>query len=311
MANPALLKMLGYSSLEDLTARKLDEEWFDGVHRRPGFKALMERDGAVSGLEARCKKRDGTFIWIREGVRAVRSASGEVLCYDGTVEDITARKSAEEAVLCACNEKEALFCELQHRIKNSLATIVGLINMERDRWENADVQAMLHTAADRVRSIASLYSILHASGSTHLVHLDEYLDRIAHTLVYAFNPDPDRVTCDVTAEAIVVGTRQAVPIGLIANELITNALKHAFPMGRRGHISVTLHQEGSRAVLSVSDDGVGLPEGFDLSQTNGMGTELLQMLTGQLKGSMSCESFGHTVFRVVIPLHTADDQMPA
>lgn len=302
MANPALLQMFGYSSLEDLTVSSRGDDGFSALHRKPGFRTMLERDGSVAGLEVRCRKRDGTFLWIRECARAIRGADGKVLCYDGTVEDISSRKSAEEAAQRDCKEKAALLHELQHRIKNSMATIVGLINMEQERWEENDVRAMLQTIGDRVRSIASLYTMLHASGSTNLVYLDEYLERITCTLMGAHLSGQSRVTSDVTAQAIVCSTRQAVPIGLIANELITNALKHAFPLGREGHVSVTLHQEGSAAVLCVTDDGVGLPEGFDLGQSNGLGTELVRMLVEQLRGSLSCACFGTTVFRVVIPL---------
>lgn len=302
MANPALLRMLGYARFEDLALRNSEQGDFVGLHRRPGFKAIMEREGSVVGIESRWTRRDGTFIWVREGVRAVRCAEGTILYYDGTAEDISVRKRSEEEAIRSCNEKEALFRELQHRIKNSMATIVGLINMEAGRWDDGDIRSMLQTMGDRVRSIASLYSVLHASGSSHLVHLDEYLERITHTLLRAYMPDQGRVTCDVTAEAVVVSTQQAVPIGLIANELVTNSLKHAFPMGCKGHISITLHQEGTMAVLSVCDDGVGLPEGFDISQSKGMGTELVLMLTEQLNGSISSESYASTVFRLVFPI---------
>jgi len=234
--------------------------------------------------------------------RIPRGPDGEILCYDGTVEDITSRKRAEEAALRCSNEKEALFRELQHRVKNSMATIVGLFNMEMERSEDAAVRGMLQSAGDRVRSIASLYTMLHPSGATHLVHLDQYLERITYTLMHTHMPDPSPVTYDVTAEALVVGTRQAIPIGLIANEFITNSLKHAFPMGRIGHISVILRQEGDSAVLTVCDNGVGLPEEFDITPPKGIGTELVQMLTDQLGGSLSCESVRNTVFRLAFPL---------
>jgi PAS domain S-box-containing protein len=302
MANQALVRMLGYSTFEEFTMRSLEPGGFDELHHRPGFKALMEREGGVVGLESRWKRPDGTTVWVREAAHAIVDNEGKILYLDGTVEDITSRKQAEEAVAAAWNEKVALFRELQHRIKNSLATIVGLISMEADFSEEAEVRDRLAAVCNRVRSIGNLYTLLQASGSSQMVYLDEYLERIARTLLDGHTMQGSHVTCDVTAEAIVLGTRRTIPLGLIANELITNALKHAFPMGRDGHISVTLHQDGSSVVLSVSDNGIGLPEGFDSTQSKGMGMELIQMLTAQLKGSLTSESFGSTVFRVIVPL---------
>jgi PAS domain S-box-containing protein len=304
MANPALLRMLGYSSVEEIGTRQSSEDCFNVLHRRPGFLALMQRDGVVAGLETRCTRKDGALIWIRESVRVVRGETGEILFYDGTVEDITVRKQAEVAAQRSCDEKDALYRELQHRVKNSMATIVGLFSMQMDRSAEPEVQVMLQSAGDRVRSIAHLYTMLHASGETHLVHLDEYLERIASTLVRGHMPDPSPVTYDVTAEALVVGARQAIPVGLIANELITNALRHAFPTGGAGHISVLLHQEGGAAVLEVCDDGIGMPAGFDINQPGCIGTELVQMLTDQLGGKLKCETLGKTVIQVVFPLST-------
>jgi PAS domain S-box-containing protein len=302
MANPALLRMLGFSSFEELATRNLEREGPLDPHQRPGFKALLEREGAVVGLEARWKRQDGSIIWVREAAHAVRNSVGEVLFYDGTVEDITARKHAEESLASSWNEKDALFRELQHRIKNSIATILGLISMEMDCSEDSEVRERLQVVGDRVRSIGSLYTLLQASGASQLVHLGDYLEQIAQALLDGHATGASEVTCDVTAEAIVLSARRTIPVGLIANELITNALKHAFPMGRQGNISVTIHHDGGVAVLTVSDNGIGLPAGFDCNHSKGMGMELVQMLTAQLRGTFTYESFGSTVFRVAVPL---------
>lgn len=309
MANPALLSMLGLSSLEDLSIRTLESEGFYDMHQGSGFKTLMDREGLVVGLESRLKRRDGTVIWVREAARAARNCAGEILYFDGTVEDITARKRTEEAIAASWNEKDALFRELQHRIKNSIATILSLINMERDCSEDNETCGRLQTLGDRVRSIGNLYTLLHASGSAQLVHLDEYLEKIVRNLLDGYVNAGSRVTCDVTAESIVLSTRRTVPMGLIANELVTNALKHAFPAGRAGHVSVSLHHEGRTAILCVCDNGVGLPEGFGCGQSRGVGMELVQMLTQQLRGTLTCERFGNTVFRVSVPMDAEEARL--
>jgi PAS domain S-box-containing protein len=309
MANPALLDMLGYSSLEELSLRNLEHDCFDDLHQRPGFKNLLDKEGVVVGLESRWKRQDGSIIWVREAARAVRNCAGEILYYDGTVEDITARKQAEEAVAASWNEKDALFRELQHRIKNSIATVLCLINMEMDCSEDNETRGTLQTLGDRVRSIGNLYTLLHASGSAQLVHLDDYLEMIVHHLLGGYAPGGSRVTCDVTAESLVLNARRSVPMGLIANELVTNALKHAFPAGKEGHVSVTLHREGKMAILCVTDNGVGLPRGFDCSHSRGLGMELVQMLTHQLRGTLTYESFGYTAFRVAVPIEAEEARL--
>jgi PAS domain S-box-containing protein len=302
MANPALLGMLGFSSLEELSGRNLEREGFDDLHHRPGFKTLMEKEGSVVGLESRWKRQDGTVIWVREAARADRNCDGEILYYDGTIEDITARKLAEEANATSWDEDDALYLELQHRIKNSIATVISLINMEMDCLDDGAYRARLKILGDRVQSIGNLYTLLQASGSTQLVAMDEYLEKIVGHLLDGYAPGGSRISCDVTAESIVLSTRRTLPLGLIANELVTNALKHAFPAGRSGHVSVTLHNLERTAVLCVHDNGIGLPEGFDFGRCRGVGMELVQMLTHQLRGTITYESSGNTLFRVAVPM---------
>ena len=96
MANPALVRMLGYSSFEELSQRNLEEEGFEPAYPRSTFKKWLEREGEITGMESAWKRRDGTFLFVRENARAIRDDSGIILYYEGTIEDITERKKAEE-----------------------------------------------------------------------------------------------------------------------------------------------------------------------------------------------------------------------
>ena len=301
MANPALIAMLGYASFGELASRNLETEGFGPTYDREGFKRIMQDEGRIVGLETRWQRRDGTTLWVREGAQAIRDAQGQVLYYDGTVEDLTGRKQIEEALQRSLREKEALFNELQHRVKNSLATIGSLVNLERDRWPEGDVRDVLRTLGDRVHSIASLYSQLYASGTTHEVRLDEYIRSITGTLSRAYVNDRKDITIRTECEPLIVDTRRAVPIGLIMNECITNALKYAFSDGHPGTIRIVAGETQDGMFLEVSDDGVGMPPDFDPERSPGMGLQLVRMLADQLKGVFIWKTNGGSMFRVQIP----------
>lgn len=301
MANPALLQMLGHETLADLAAKGI-EGWGSGltVDRRAFLEALIHRSSSESH-EVEWLRADGTAIWVRENLRAIRDADGTVVFVDGTVEDVTSRKQAEEVVERSLKEQEALFRELQHRVKNSLSTIRSLVGIEQTRSSSPEVRATLRTVGERISSIANLYSLLSASGTTEHVRLDHYLRQISETLVGAYISDADRVTLILDCENIVVNPREAIPFGLIANEAVTNSLKYAFPDGRKGTIRVVLRRTEEGLDLTVADDGVGMKPAPHGDRSSGMGMELIKILTEQLRGSVTWERSAGTALTLRAP----------
>ena len=183
---------------------------------------------------------------------------------------------SEQKALILASEKQLLIDELAHRTRNDLANVVTLINLQASKSSEA-VRDALHLTADRVRTLARVHHRLEITNKRVVVNSKEFLEDLCTDLQLATLAErPVAIATEIDSHSI--GIEKAVPLGLIVNELVTNAAKHAFPDGRSGTIKVTFSREDQFYILSVQDDGVGLPEAV----RQGTGSHLLRLLAGQL-----------------------------
>ena len=198
---------------------------------------------------------------------------------------VTEQKIAEDEREKALDENRRLLAELQHRVKNSFTLISSMIGLSVDSIVSDDGKAALEDLDSRVTAVAELYSLLYSAGSLSLVRLDTYCGRVAKLVVGIV----DNLTLVTELDAININVKKAAPIGLIITELMTNAVKYAFPGGRRGKVAVSIKKTETGARLEVRDDGVGLPAHFDLAGSTGMGLTLVSALADQIDGHFSME----------------------
>ncbi len=205
-------------------------------------------------------------------------------------------------------EKEVLLQEVHHRVKNNLQVIASLLRLQADAFGDQAVAAALHESQQRVESMAMIHEQLYESADLHRVDVTKHAGLVLSNLLHAYGVDPARISGRVDREpgSLMLGVDQAIPAGLILNELISNALKHGFPGGHSGSIAVEVGWRGDSVLLQVRDTGVGLPETFRLSRTKSLGLRIVQILARQLKGtceaeSIKTESTGGAVFRVLFP----------
>lgn len=199
--------------------------------------------------------------------------------------NITDRKRADEALKASLREKEVLLKEIHHRVKNNLQVISSLVGLQAGGSRDETVRGVLRDVTDRVRSMALVHEKLYQSAD--LAHIDfaEYTRSLLSYLWRAYGADTVRLTLDL--EPVTLSVDKAVPCGLILNELAGNALKHAFRGRTEGEVAVSLHGDiDGRICLRVSDNGVGLPPGFDWRQARSLGLRLVQMLAGQMDATV-------------------------
>ncbi len=221
--------------------------------------------------------------------------------WDGIEVDITERKRIEDELARSLAAQETLLRELRHRVMNSLSIIGSLAGMEGRATESAAVRAALLSMGGRIRSLAELYDMLPLSAAGE-IRLDLYLRRIIDAFARSILHDSSRIVITATGDEISIDADRATTLGLIANELATNAVKYAFPDGRAGAVNATLRRDGIDIVLMMSDTGIGPPPGFSLSGGTGTGMSIVTMLARQLDGSVSFERIdGRTVFTVRVP----------
>ncbi len=185
----------------------------------------------------------------------------------------------------ANREKEILMKEVLHRVKNNFQVLSGLMTLQSQYARDEFHRNLFETSVQRINSMARINEKLYKSDSLIQINYSEYISEIIHELVDSYSLKSDNITLKMDIGNINLEISKAIPCSLIINELISNSLGHAFPGGRAGTITVTLHAADNVCRLSVSDDGTGLPDGFDFTKLDSLGIQLVNALTLQLKGS--------------------------
>jgi len=220
--------------------------------------------------------------------------------------DITERKRAEDAlrerearISASLQEKEVLLKEIHHRVKNNMQVISSLVALQADELQDAATRAVLMDLTHRVRSMAMVHEKLYQSVDLARVEFAEYARSLLNYLWGAHGTAASGVRLAMDLKPVSLAVNEAVPCGLILNELVSNALKHAFCGRAGGDVAVSLcYDEESRIVLRVRDNGAGLPPGFDWRQARSLGLRLVQMLAGQLHAAVDVSAKGGIEFAI-------------
>jgi two-component sensor histidine kinase len=204
------------------------------------------------------------------------------------------KEIANERLKELSDARNLLLTELQHRIKNSLAIISSLTNLEVELHADSALKGAMQKIRDRIRAVAELYNLLLVETPTRGVFVDAYLRDIVDHLREGYATVFDRVSIHLDLEHVEIDAKTSVSIGLIINELVTNAFKYAFPEGRPGSIGIRFSKDGDRLALVVEDDGIGME-----TEPNGLGTLIVSTLANQIGGELSRERDGGTRVEIV------------
>lgn len=227
---------------------------------------------------------------------ALREAQADLLAANAALEVRVAARTA--ALQMALDECEALLQEVHHRVKNSLQLAAAVLQLQA-RTATAEAGDGLRQAESRLLALARVHDLLHGSGDVQDIDLGHYMRALCRDLMLSAGVDPLRVAVHVDVEDIRWGPERIVPIGKIVNELVTNALKYAFPDGRAGAIRLSLARKDGKAHLAVSDDGVGLPTERD--PAGSLGLRLVQAFAAQLGGAMTVAPGPGATFTIRFP----------
>jgi PAS domain S-box-containing protein len=296
-ASPQVERIFGFRA-EEIVGKSL----VDFIHPdflEKGLEAIsrIAEEGPVMDFEFKTMHKDGRYLDASISGQLVEEAGATKIV--GIVKDITERKQAEERVKAALREKEVLLKEVHHRVKNNLQVIISLLGLQSRQVRDKAVLTAFRDCQSRIQSIALIHEKLYKSKDLARVDFAGYIRNLVPDLLRTYGLEPGSISLDIKAEDVRLGIDTAVPCGLIINELITNSLKHAFPGGRKGSIAIDFRSEGAGWImLSVADDGVGLPESIDINRVETMGLKMISNLTKQLDGSIEMERKGGTKFRV-------------
>ncbi|MEA5115301.1 MAG: response regulator [Geobacteraceae bacterium] len=206
--------------------------------------------------------------------------------------EIAERRIAEEKVMASLAEKEVLLKEVHHRVKNNLQIISTLLDLQTESIHDEHSLKSFRDSQDRIKAMALIHERLYQSRDLASINFAEYINNLAGFLFHSYVHDPEQIILKVDVGDVSLEIDQAIPCGLIINELISNCLKHAFPDGLKGEVAVICHTDSDGLVkLEVTDSGVGLPADLDILNTGSLGLQIVSALVKQLQGNieMKCD----------------------
>ncbi len=255
-------------------------------------------------IEASALRRDGSEFPVELSISPLKA--GNVVTFCGFITDITQRKQSEEQIKASLHEKEVLLKEIHHRVKNNLQVICSLLNLQSGSIRDPEALALFRESESRIRSMAMIHEKLYQNESLAQVDFSEYLSSLSALLFTTYVANPATVRLTTRLDPVFLDIDTAVPLGLIVNELVSNSLKYAYSEGSRGVVELMLRAgPENHYTLSVRDQGVGLPAGFDVNNTDTLGLRLVNILSAQLGATFSVESNTQgTIFEVTFKTNT-------
>lgn len=211
------------------------------------------------------------------------------------IREITEKKLYNEAIKKSLVEKDLLLKELHHRVKNNLQIISSLLNLQSTFIEDGYAYDVFQESQNRVKSMAMIHEQLYQSKDLSNINFSDYIHSMVSGLLSTYKVNPEQIKVNIEAKNIYMDINTAVPCGLIINELVTNSLKHGFPRGLEGIISIKL-EKNEKYILKVSDTGVGIKEDIDIKKSNTLGFLLVNSLIKQLDGTIKLDQSVETRF---------------
>ncbi len=262
----------------------------------------MVRTGGNWSFEYRFLNAQGTIVTVMSYAEVLKDDAGNILGYVGTNVDISERIAAEDKIKAALKEKELLLKEIHHRVKNNLQIISSLFNLQSRGIKNKQILSIFRESNNRVKSMALLHEKLYKTYDLGKIAFRDYVESLVTDLFRSYKADGTLVDYALEIKDIFLSIDRSLPCGLIINELVSNALKYAFPQKRKGRITISFGLQGNGVYeMSVSDDGIGFPADIEFENTASLGLQLVNSLVEQMNGSIKLTRNGGTNFYITFP----------
>lgn len=297
--NDVFARMYGGSKGEELIGKNPNELKYVNINSKERDSKFILMNFKTFEEESIEKDAAGdTFYFVCNSLGVIEN--GFLTSIWGVQRDITEKKKSEEALKSSLNEKEILLKEIHHRVKNNLQIITSLLKLQSSYVKDQKVKLLFKESQNRVQSMALIHQKLYRTKDLGKINFKEYVSTVASHLQRSYGMLDDTVKIIIEVKELFMSIDNAIPLGLIINELVSNSLKHAFPGGRTGTVCISAaYDEFEKEYwFVIRDNGVGVPENFDIGLTDSFGLKLVSTLVEQMGGKIELVSVGGCEYRI-------------
>lgn len=300
--NKAALDYFGYSKEEiralSFSSLLADDEQNSVVEKV--LKELAETGQQKELSEFKVKKKTGEILWV-ETKSSVIYKDGKPAAVQGIGRDVTERKKAEHQLERSLHEKEVLLQEIHHRVKNNMQVIISLMRLQAQYVKDRRDFELFRMSQERIYSMALIHEKLYKSKDFTRVNFSQYFESFIIHIFHTYNVDSDKIKYNLDIKEIKADINTAIPLGLIFNELVSNVFKHAFPNDRKGEVLIKLERDkkGKKSILTIRDNGVGMPGELDLKNPKTLGLQLVKDLVNQINGDIRIKKKPGTEIEII------------
>ncbi len=299
--SPAAERIFGWTEKEVIgkPSPTVPPDWIEKLHieldrLRNGKETLL--NPLSTPFEVEAFKKDGSKMFMSLSVAPIQGVSGKPEAVINVMTDLSERKEFEEKLRESIEEKEMLLKEIHHRVKNNLMIISSLLNLQANYLKDQESKEIFKESQNRAKSMALIHERLYQSKNLKSIGFKDYITTLSKELYQNYVKDPSSVGLQLFIEDVDMDVDQAIPLGLILNEIITNSMKYGFPGDLTGKVFIDLSKKGETFTLRVGDDGVGLPEDLDIEKTDSLGMQLITSLISQIDGELELKREQGTEF---------------
>lgn len=295
--NDVFLTYLGYQREEVIGQTSTALNLWISPDERICILYLLRQVGSVRNYECQIRGKSGQLIDVELSIEPIHINGQLRLLFAGT--DIRDRKQAQAKIQASLQEKDILLKEIHHRVKNNLHVVANLLDLQSDYIQDARALELFSDSQSRIQSMALIHEQLYQSNHLGQINFGEYIHRLVDNLFLSCKETTGDIQSIIDAEPIFLNLETAVPCGLLINELITNAFKHAFVNRRLGQVYIRFHQDDQQTLkLTIQDDGIGIPDSIDWQDSPSFGLKLVRILSKQIRAQMQLDTNNGTTFHI-------------
>ncbi len=260
---------------------------------------LFDQTNSLSSFTEKCVLWNNSVKWLKFSISILEeNQNGKIFFV--MIQDVTDSKNSEMQIVKSLNEKEVLLKEIHHRVKNNLQIISSILSLQSDNFDDPKYKKVFLESQNQIKSMALVHEKLYQSGELNSINFNGYTEDLINYLKIAFDIYDDRIKFKMDISNAKLQVNTAIPMGLIVNELITNSLKHAFDE-KKGEINIIIKDREEYFDFFYSDNGIGLPDDFNLQSITSLGLSLVINLVEQIGGSLDFENNNGAIFKFKIP----------